>query len=46
MVLLSGGLDSAVNLKCAADEGAVDTALTFDYGQAAAGNEIDAAAWP
>jgi 7-cyano-7-deazaguanine synthase len=43
MVLLSGGLDSVVNLKCALDEGTVDAALTFDYGQAAAGNEIDAA---
>jgi 7-cyano-7-deazaguanine synthase len=43
MVLLSGGLDSTVNLKCAVDEGVVDAAITFDYGQAAADNEINAA---
>jgi 7-cyano-7-deazaguanine synthase len=44
LVLLSGGLDSVVNLKCAADTGAAVGAITFDYGQAAAKNEIEAAA--
>jgi len=44
IVLLSGGLDSVVNLKCAIDRGTVETALTFDYGQAAAENEVRAAA--
>jgi 7-cyano-7-deazaguanine synthase len=43
VVLLSGGLDSVVNFKTALDNGAVEVALTFDYGQAAAGNEIQAA---
>jgi 7-cyano-7-deazaguanine synthase len=43
VVLLSGGLDSVVNLKCAAGEGVVEAALTFDYGQASAENEIYAA---
>jgi len=43
VVLLSGGLDSVVNLKCALDRGEVLRALTFDYGQAAAGNEVGAA---
>lgn len=42
-VLLSGGLDSVVNLKCAVDEGTVEMAVTFDYGQAAAENELYAA---
>jgi 7-cyano-7-deazaguanine synthase len=41
--LLSGGLDSVVNLKCAADQGTVEMAVTFDYGQAAAENELYAA---
>ena len=44
IVLLSGGLDSVVNLKCAVDRGTVESALTFDYGQAAAENEVRAAA--
>ncbi len=43
VVLLSGGLDSAVNLKMAADDGGVQLALTFDYGQRAAGREVAAA---
>jgi 7-cyano-7-deazaguanine synthase len=44
VVLLSGGLDSVVNLKCAVDESEVVLALTFDYGQAAFANEKRAAA--
>jgi 7-cyano-7-deazaguanine synthase len=44
IVLLSGGLDSAVNLKQAADAGGVALALTFDYGQRAAMREAAAAA--
>jgi 7-cyano-7-deazaguanine synthase len=44
VVLLSGGLDSTVNFKCAIDEGEVTLALTFDYGQAAFANEMHAAA--
>ncbi len=44
VVLLSGGLDSAVNLKRAADETGVALALTCDYGQRAAAREIAAAA--
>jgi 7-cyano-7-deazaguanine synthase len=44
VVLLSGGLDSAVNLKRACDETGVALALTFDYGQKAAPREIAAAA--
>jgi 7-cyano-7-deazaguanine synthase len=40
VVLLSGGLDSVVNLKCAADEGDVLAAVTCDYGQPAADDEI------
>jgi 7-cyano-7-deazaguanine synthase len=44
IVLLSGGLDSVVNFKCAVDRGSVERALTFDYGQAALENEIRAAA--
>jgi 7-cyano-7-deazaguanine synthase len=43
VVLLSGGLDSVVNLKAARDQGEVARALTFDYGQAAAADEIRAA---
>ncbi len=44
VVLLSGGLDSAVNLAAAAQAGHVLGALTFDYGQLAAAREITAAA--
>jgi len=44
IVLLSGGLDSAVNLKCALDRGQVVAAITFDYGQRAARRERAAAA--
>ncbi len=44
IVLLSGGLDSAVNLKQAHDETGVTLALTFDYGQRAAAREAAAAA--
>jgi 7-cyano-7-deazaguanine synthase len=43
VVLLSGGLDSVVNLKCALDGGPVRLAITFDYGQAAFINEKQAA---
>jgi 7-cyano-7-deazaguanine synthase len=44
VILLSGGLDSAVNLAAAAEAGRVDLALTFDYGQLAAAREVEAAA--
>jgi 7-cyano-7-deazaguanine synthase len=44
IVLLSGGLDSAVNAKRALDDTGVGLALTFDYGQRAAGRETAAAA--
>ena len=44
IVLLSGGLDSAVNLKRAADDSGVALALTFLYGQRAAPRERAAAA--
>jgi len=44
IVLLSGGLDSAVNLKRAQEELEVAVALTFDYGQRAARREAAAAA--
>ena len=44
VVLLSAGLDSAVNLKCALDRGPVVAALTFDYGQRAARRETESAA--
>lgn len=43
IVLLSGGLDSAVSLACALGESEVDLCLTFNYGQLAADNEITAA---
>ena len=43
VVLLSGGLDSAVNLAMAVDHGGVLLTLTFDYGQHAAIREIEAA---
>jgi 7-cyano-7-deazaguanine synthase len=45
VVLLSGGLDSAVNLKLALDDTGVAVALTFDYGQRAAAREAAAAAF-
>jgi len=44
IVLLSGGLDSTVNLKQAVDSGGAALALTFDYGQRAARREAAAAA--
>jgi len=44
VVLLSGGLDSAVNLKRALDETGIALALTLEYGQKAAAREIAAAA--
>jgi 7-cyano-7-deazaguanine synthase len=44
VVLLSGGLDSVVNLACAREEGEIVRAITFDYGQAAFENEVRAAA--
>jgi 7-cyano-7-deazaguanine synthase len=44
VVLLSGGLDSAVNLVRAKEEVGVALALTFDYGQRAAAKEVAAAA--
>jgi len=44
ILLLSAGLDSAVNLKCALDKSDVSAALTFDYSQRAAAREIQAAA--
>ena len=40
--MLSGGLDSVVCLKRAADETEVELALTFDYGQPAAERESEA----
>ena len=43
VVLLSGGLDSAVSLTHALKETEVVLSLTFDYGQLAAKNEIKAA---
>lgn len=44
LVLLSSGLDSAVNLYAAKAEGEVALALTFNYGQRAAKKEIFSAA--
>lgn len=44
LVLLSGGLDSAVNLLLALRKGGVAVALTVDYGQKAAGREREKAA--
>lgn len=44
IVLLSGGLDSIVNLKCALEDGEVGLAVTFDYGQIAFADEAAAAA--
>jgi 7-cyano-7-deazaguanine synthase len=43
VALLSGGLDSTVNFKCAVDHGEVKLALTFDYGQIAFESERHAA---
>lgn len=43
IVLLSGGLDSVVNLKRAIDETKIELVLTFDYGQKASRREIEAA---
>lgn len=43
IVLLSGGLDSTVNLKMALKEGEVVLALTCDFGQRAGWAEIDSA---
>jgi 7-cyano-7-deazaguanine synthase len=43
VVLLSGGLDSTLNLYEAHAAGAVKLALTFDYGQRAAAKEIQSA---
>ncbi|MFH0888973.1 MAG: 7-cyano-7-deazaguanine synthase QueC [Planctomycetota bacterium] len=44
VVLLSGGLDSAVSLALAVKKGfRINLALTFDYGQKSAGQEIRAA---
>jgi 7-cyano-7-deazaguanine synthase len=43
IVLLSGGLDSVINFKKAFDETDLAFILTFDYGQAAKNNEIEAA---
>lgn len=43
MVLLSGGLDSSVNLLAAREQAEVVLALTFDYGQRASVREIAAA---
>lgn len=42
VILLSGGLDSVVNVSMALEKGKVLLALTFDYGQRAAGREIEA----
>ncbi|MGQ9535705.1 MAG: 7-cyano-7-deazaguanine synthase [Actinomycetota bacterium] len=44
LVLLSGGLDSAVNLLLALEGGGVALALTVDYGQRAARKEVEKAA--
>lgn len=43
VVILSGGLDSSTNLVIAKDELDIKIAITFDYGQRAAANEIKAA---
>jgi len=45
IVLLSAGLDSAVNLRQAAMDSGVALALTFDYGQRAAAREAACAAF-
>ncbi|MEW6553278.1 MAG: 7-cyano-7-deazaguanine synthase [Actinomycetota bacterium] len=41
LVLLSAGLDSAVNLLMAMEHGGVDVAVTVDYGQRAARREVE-----
>lgn len=41
LVLLSAGLDSAVNLLMALERGGVDVAVTVDYGQRAARREVE-----
>lgn len=41
VVLLSGGLDSSVNLVAAMRDSSVDLVLTFEYGQKAAAKEIE-----
>jgi len=41
LVLLSAGLDSAVNLLIALERGGVDVAVTVDYGQRAARREVE-----
>ncbi len=43
LVLLSGGLDSAVNLLLALRRGGVGMAVTVDYGQKAAAREVERA---
>jgi 7-cyano-7-deazaguanine synthase len=43
VVLLSGGLDSVVNFKCAHDEGDILLCLTCNYGQVAFADELSAA---
>lgn len=43
VVMLSGGLDSAVNLAIAVDETDVALCVTFDYGQRSAKREIQSA---
>lgn len=43
VVLLSGGLDSSINLAAAVREHEIPLSLTFDYGQKAAAKEIEAA---
>ncbi|KAF5415164.1 MAG: 7-cyano-7-deazaguanine synthase [Candidatus Methanogaster sp.] len=45
VILLSSGLDSAVAFKRAYDRCSELLALTFDYGQRAAANEIEHATW-
>jgi 7-cyano-7-deazaguanine synthase len=44
LVLLSSGLDSAVNLLMAREQGGVGAAVTVDYGQRAARREVEKAA--
>lgn len=43
VVILSGGLDSSVNLFLAARQTQLELAITFNYGQVAASKEIEAA---